>query len=117
MGRPRSFEDDEVFWRAMQEFWTHGYAETSPAMLAEATGLRKGSRYYALGTKRYLFDRSLAHYERIGEAVVKEVLEAAGDTRAVLRVFLRSLVDADRDGNRRGCLNVNTSVELARHDP
>ncbi len=43
MGRPRSFDDDAVIDRAMEVFWTHGYANTSPAQLAQATGVAKGS--------------------------------------------------------------------------
>ena len=43
MGRPRTFDDDVVVERAMDTFWTYGYTNTSPAQLAEATGVAKGS--------------------------------------------------------------------------
>lgn len=52
MARPRTFDDDEVIDRAMERFWTHGYTDTSPAQLADATGIGKGSLYNAFGSKR-----------------------------------------------------------------
>ncbi|MEU7788796.1 TetR/AcrR family transcriptional regulator [Amycolatopsis sp. NPDC049159] len=117
MGRPRTFDDEEVVDRAMQAFWSHGYAETSPAMLAEVTGVAKGSLYNAFGSKRELFVRAFARYDRLGAEVVEERLSGPGTTREVLRSYLRGLVDADLAADRRGCLVVNTAIELARHDP
>ncbi|WP_439382804.1 TetR/AcrR family transcriptional regulator [Amycolatopsis lexingtonensis] len=117
MGRPRTFDDEEVVDRAMQAFWTHGYADTSPAMLAEATGVAKGSLYNAFGSKRELFDRALARYARMGAEVVGEQLSGPGPTREALRSYLHGLVDADLAADRRGCLAVNSAIELARQDP
>ncbi|RSD14794.1 TetR/AcrR family transcriptional regulator [Amycolatopsis eburnea] len=117
MGRPRTFDDNEVIDRAMETFWTHGYAETSPSMLVEATGVAKGSLYNAFGSKRALFDRALARYDRMGAESVERLLSGPGTTHEVFRAFLRGLVDADLANERRGCLNVNTTVELAHHDP
>ncbi|MFF9667435.1 TetR/AcrR family transcriptional regulator, partial [Streptomyces althioticus] len=51
MGRPMSFEPDVVIARAMETFWTKGYGDTSPADLAEATGVPKGSLYHSFGYK------------------------------------------------------------------
>jgi TetR/AcrR family transcriptional regulator, transcriptional repressor for nem operon len=117
VGRPRTFDDDEVVDRAMEAFWSHGYAETSPAMLAAATGVAKGSLYNAFGGKRELFERALARYDRLGTEAAEAMLAGPGSTREVLRAFLRALVDTDLAGARRGCLNVNTAIELAHHDP
>ncbi|MDT7648792.1 MAG: TetR/AcrR family transcriptional regulator, transcriptional repressor for nem operon, partial [Pseudonocardiales bacterium] len=56
----------------MEEFWTHGYANTSPAQLAEATGVGKGSLYNTFGSKRQLFDQALARYGRMGAELAEE---------------------------------------------
>ncbi|MDN5861607.1 MAG: TetR/AcrR family transcriptional regulator [Pseudonocardia sp.] len=118
MGRPRTFDDDEVVDRAMDAFWTHGYAGTSPALLAEATGVAKGSLYNAFGSKRELFDRALARYDMVGAAFAEQFLSRPGSTREIVGEFLRFLVDSDLAGpTRRGCLAVNTAVELAPDDP
>ncbi|MRH88885.1 TetR family transcriptional regulator [Nocardia sp. SYP-A9097] len=117
MGRPREFEADSVVERAMETFWTHGYANTSPALLAEATGIGKGSLYNAFGSKRELFDLAFACYERMGAQLATEVLSQPGTTRERLRAWLRFAVDTDLEGPvRRGCLVTNTAVELAGHD-
>jgi len=118
MGRPRTFDDDVVVERAMQAFWTHGYAETSPALLAEATGIAKGSLYNAFGSKRALFERALKMYDEDGAEFTANFLDGPGSTRDALHAFLRFVVQVDVEGDvRRGCLAVNTAIELAGRDP
>ena len=118
MGRPRSFDDDVVIERAMEVFWAHGYANTSPAQLAEATGVAKGSLYNAFKSKRELFDRALAHYDRQTSELAAELLAQPGTTRECIRSALRFIVDFDlAQQPPRGCLVGNTAMELAGHDP
>jgi TetR/AcrR family transcriptional repressor of nem operon len=117
MGRPRSFDDDVVIERAMEVFWTYGYANTSPAQLAEATGVAKGSLYNAFNSKRELFDRALAHYDRQVSELASDLLARPGTTRECLRSALRFIVDLDlAQRSPRGCLAGNSAVELAGHD-
>lgn len=102
----------------MEAFWTNGYANTSPAQLASATGVGKGSLYNAFHSKRELFDRALDRYDLLGFEFAKEFLSRPGSTRERIGSFLRFLVDSDlAQPVRRGCLAVNTAMELARHDP
>ncbi len=118
VGRPRSFDDDDVVDRAMEAFWTHGYANTSPAQLAEATGVGKGSLYNAFNSKRELFDRALARYDQQVSELRQDLLSRPGTTRECIRSALRFIVDFDlAQPSRRGCLAGNTAVELAGHDP
>jgi TetR/AcrR family transcriptional repressor of nem operon len=117
MGRPRNFEADTVVERAMEEFWTHGYANTSPAQLAEATGIGKGSLYNTFGRKRQLFDQALARYGRMGAELAEELLSRPGSTRERLGAYLRETVDSDvARPTPRGCMAVNTAAELGGHD-
>jgi TetR/AcrR family transcriptional repressor of nem operon len=117
MGRPRSFEADTVVERAMEEFWTRGYAGTSPAQLAEATGIGKGSLYNTFGSKRQLFDQALERYGRIGAESAEEILSRPGTTKERIRAYLREMVDEDaRQPVKRGCMAVNTAAELGGHD-
>ena len=118
MGRPREFDEDVVIDRAMDAFWANGYANTSPAQLAEATGVAKGSLYNAFNSKRELFDRALARYDRQVSDLAGELLSRPGTTLECLRAALRSIVDFDlAQASPRGCLVGNTAVELAGHDP
>jgi len=118
MGRPRTFDDDVVVERAMDTFWTYGYTNTSPAQLAEATGVAKGSLYNAFNSKRELFDRALAHYDRQVSELAGDLLSRPGTTYECLRSALRFIVDFDlAQQSPRGCLVGNTAVELAGHDP
>jgi len=117
MGRPRNFEADAVVERAMEEFWSHGYANTSPARLAEATGVGKGSLYNTFGSKRQLFDHALARYGRMGAELAERLLSRPGTTRERIGAYLRESVDCDVTRPiRRGCMAVNTATELGGHD-
>jgi TetR/AcrR family transcriptional regulator, transcriptional repressor for nem operon len=118
MGRPRNFDTDTVVERAMEEFWTHGYAGTSPAQLAEAAGVGKGSLYNTFGSKRQLFGQALAHYGRKGAERAEEILSRPGTTRERIAAYLRETVDSDlAQPVRRGCLAVNTAAQLGGQDP
>ncbi len=118
MGRPRSFDEDTVLTSAMETFWTHGYAGTSPALLADATGVAKGSLYNAFQNKRELFDRSLDLYHRQISAMAQDLLAAPGTARDGIHGALTAVVDGDlASPRRRGCLIGNTAVEMTGDDP
>jgi TetR/AcrR family transcriptional repressor of nem operon len=117
VGRPRNFEPDVVVEQAMEAFWSNGYAATSPADLAAATGVAKGSLYHAFGSKRELFDKALDLYDRTGAELTEEFLDRPGTAEERIRAYLEFLVDVDLDGPvRRGCLAVNTALELGGRD-
>lgn len=117
MGRPKEFEPDAVVEQAMETFWTKGYAGTSPADLAEATGVAKGSLYNAFGSKRDLFDKALDLYGSTGARLTEEYLARPGTAKERIRAYLAFLVDVDLEGPvRRGCLAANTALELGGRD-
>ncbi|GAA2310255.1 TetR/AcrR family transcriptional regulator [Glycomyces scopariae] len=118
MGRPKEFEPDAVVAQAMEAFWTGGYAGTSPADLAEATGVGKGSLYHAFGSKRELFGKALDLYGAAGSELTEAYLDEPGTAKERIRAYLAFLVDTDLDGPvRRGCLAANTALELGGRDP
>jgi AcrR family transcriptional regulator len=61
-GRPRSFDRDTALAAAMEQFWRHGYDETSVAMLTAAMGVTPPSLYAAFGDKHRLFEEASAVY-------------------------------------------------------
>lgn len=117
MARPREYHPGTVLDRAVEAFWTHGYAGTSIDDLVTATGLHRGSLYAAFGDKRGLF---LAALDRYAATVVPRwlaVLRRPGPPLDGVRGFLAMVTEyAAADARRRGCLLANAAVELAPHD-
>jgi TetR/AcrR family transcriptional repressor of nem operon len=117
VGRPKNFEPDVVVAQAMETFWTKGYGGTSPADLAEATGVAKGSLYHSFGSKRELFTKALDLYGRTGSELTEEFLSRPGTAKERIHAYFVLLVDIDLDGPvRRGCLAQNTIEELGGRD-
>lgn len=117
MARPRSFAENQVVDAAMQHFWQHGYAATTVRDLAIATGLGAASLYNAFGTKRVLFLRVVERYLDEGLRPRIARLAALDNAHTAIATFLDDIaVRSLADPARRGCLLVNTALEVAPHD-
>ncbi|MFD7667012.1 TetR/AcrR family transcriptional regulator [Streptomyces sp. NPDC059788] len=118
MARPRKFDEERAVDAAMNAFLAAGYEATSTQDLCEATGLGRSSIYNTFKSKHDLFERALDHYmaDRNGELFA--LLESDLPVREKLRTHLLRVVDeeCDSDGTRRGCLVVNTAIEVAARD-
>jgi TetR/AcrR family transcriptional repressor of nem operon len=116
MARPREFDEEAVLDAAVQCFWAQGYESTSVKDLMKSTGLTAASLYNAYGDKRAMFRIALDHYiERsIGVRVQRcEVLPPRDAIRSFFDDILRrSLTDREH----KGCMVVNSALELAPHD-
>jgi TetR/AcrR family transcriptional regulator, transcriptional repressor for nem operon len=116
MARPREFDEEAVLDAAVQCFWSQGYESTSVKDLMERTGLTAASLYNAYGDKRSMFRVALDHYiERsIGVRIQRcEVLAPRDAIRSFFDDILRrSLTDRER----KGCMVVNSALEMAPHD-
>lgn len=115
VGRPREFDEDTVLIAAMDAFWARGYEATSMADLCQCTGLHKGSLYQSFGDKHQLFMKALQHYI---EVEFREVAAAAFQSESPL-ANIRAAVHqiCDMAGHEKGCMMVNSMVEMAPHDP
>jgi len=117
MARPREFDEASALEAAMDCFWNDGYEATSVRDLAARMGITGASLYNAFGDKRSLFREVLLRYaersmrERIARA------ESALPPKQAVTAFLGEIVERSVDGDRRGCLLVNTALEVAPHDP
>ncbi len=115
--RPRAFAEDRAIEAAMLHFWQHGYAATSVRDLGAAMGLGPASLYNAFGTKRALFLRALERYVDQGLRPRVARLAAMPDARGAIATFLDDIIARSlADPQRRGCLLVNTALEVAPHD-
>lgn len=117
MPRPREFEEDQVLDAAIECFWQRGLEATSVRNLSEATGLNQPSLYNAFGDKRQLFARSLERYAAKSMRARIARLEKAHAPADAIRAFFRELIKRSlTDRDRRGCLIVNSALEVAPHD-
>jgi len=99
----------------MEAFWEKGYEATSLSDLCACTGLHKGSLYQAFGDKHELFMQALRHYaisefHEVADVALREKSPLASIRAAVSKICS----DA---GQEKGCLMINSMVELAPHDP
>lgn len=118
VGRPREFDVDEALDAAMRAFWAKGYEATSLSDLVAATGLHKGSLYQAFGDKHALFMQALKRYLAGMRRTKNELLAGAASPLEGIRAVGHSLVElANTDDDcPKGCLAVNSLVELGPHD-
>jgi TetR/AcrR family transcriptional regulator, transcriptional repressor for nem operon len=116
MARSREFDEDVVLDAAMEYFWNWGYEATSVRDLIETTGLTGASLYNAFGDKRALFRAALDRYieSSIGERIRR--CEALPPREAVARFFEDILQRSLTDRQRKGCMLVNSALEIAPHD-
>ena len=118
MARHREFDEAVVLDAAIQCFWVRGYEATSVRDLAERMGITGASLYNAFGDKRSLYRRALDHYvERsFGDRVRR--FEGRLPPREVIGAFFAEITERSlSDRERKGCMLVNSALELAPHDP
>jgi len=117
MSRPREFEEDAVLDAVRDCFWVGGYQATSMRDLAEHTGLTTASLYNAFGDKHALYRVVLERYTVAGLAGFAKTFESGLAPLQALEAFFDAIVrEALDDKQRRGCLAVNTALEVATHD-
>ncbi len=109
----KDFDVDEAVDRAMKVFWAKGYEATSMADLTKAMQINKGSLYNAFGNKKDLFTRAFLKYDRENRQAAIRQLEAMEDPVAAIRTLFDGLVaESEADRERKGCLLVNTALDL-----
>ena len=118
MGRPREFDETEALDAAVTCFWEHGYEATSTRELADKMGLTGASLYNAFGDKRALYRRALDHYIDTSFADRVRRLENKLPPRQAIGAFFSEIIQRSlNDQQRKGCMLVNSALEIAPHDP
>jgi TetR/AcrR family transcriptional repressor of nem operon len=118
MGRPREFDMDQALNAAMTAFWTHGYEATSMADLMKVMNLQKGSIYKAFHDKHDLYMQALNRYLDNGLKTMKQGIGKATSPKEGIRFWLKEMIFGlcHRQDKQRGCLALNSIVELGPHD-
>ncbi|WP_097460255.1 TetR/AcrR family transcriptional regulator [Mangrovitalea sediminis] len=116
MARPRGFDETAVLEKAVQCFWSRGYEAVSVRDLAAEMGIKGASLYNAFGDKRSLYRRALDHY--VAQTVGDRLQRLAGvPPREALERFYAEIIERSlNDAERKGCLLVNSALEVAPHD-
>ena len=99
----------------MDAFWAKGFEATSMTDLCSCTGLHKGSLYQAFGDKHTLFMNALTHYADSEFHETTSVLSEKNTPLENIRAVINKIME-DASGEK-GCMMINTMVELAPHDP
>ena len=116
MARHKAFNREEALDKALHVFWGIGYEAASMQDLVEAMGINRQSLYDTFGDKRTLFLAALDRYVEQQGAQLQQTLEQTPSAKEGLRRAFDSIVSAAMQGDRRGCILVNTAVELPVHD-
>lgn len=118
MARPREFDEAVVLDAAVQQFWQYRYEATSVRDLSDRMGITGASLYNAFGGKRSLYRRALEHYlkQTFRERITR--FESQYPPREAMIAFLQEIIEKSfSDKLRRGCMLVNSALEIAPHDP
>ena len=113
MGRPQTFETDEVVRAARAVFWRDGYESASLPDLEQATGLSRSSLYHAFGSKRGLFDAAVTSYlDEVIRPRLHPLTVAHVKPGAVVRYLVGLRAALNRPGSlpsTSGCLLINVA--------
>jgi TetR/AcrR family transcriptional repressor of nem operon len=117
MARPAEFDRNDVLNKAMDVFGRTGYNATSITDLVHATNLKPGSLYGAFDSKRGLFLEVIDNYANRSLTRISECMEQSDSAiDAITYFFSRICNELECDKVGKGCLMVNTLLELATED-
>jgi len=113
MGRPAKFDREAAVGIVMEEIWRNGYEACSVKTLSERLGITRSSFYNAFGSREALFGEVL---DRYFTTTPDRAFARASKGDAIKPLLTRTFREICRvrvaDGEGRGCLAVNSAVEL-----
>lgn len=117
MARARAFDEDRAIDQAVDCFWSRGYAATSVRDLGDAMGIGGASLYNAFGDKRSLFVTCLERYANRSSRERMARIEETYAPKEAIHAFLYEIVERSlKDPECKGCLLVNSAIDVAPHD-
>lgn len=126
LGRPKTFNKDDILAIAMDYFWAHGYEKSSLDDLLKAMGIKKSSFYNTFKSKEALLLEVLDSYMQYRYKQFNQFQNEKGIKYALLVMVKITISDLEDSNYRKGCLVVNSgkecygkhhhlSHEIARH--
>lgn len=98
-------------------FWCQGYSATSLQQLLAAMAISRSSLYSAFGDKRQLFIESLNLFADRTYATLAQARAETNPAVALQRFFSATLLEVPTRRLHRGCMMINSVLELADVDP
>jgi TetR/AcrR family transcriptional repressor of nem operon len=117
MARLKEFDETAVLDAAVECFWNRGFVATSVRDLGHHMGIGSASLYNAFGDKRALFAKALERYldNSVRERIAR--LERRRRPKDAIKAFFAEVIERSlQDEDRRGCMLVNSALEVAAHD-
>lgn len=116
VGRPKSYDQDQVIKKVMMQFWQSGFAETSIADLENTTSLNRYSLYNGFGDKEVLFEKALDYYQ---EHIITKLLAPLSEKPTSLDSIINFFINLNASLKSRygvfGCLIQNSQREGISH--
>jgi TetR/AcrR family transcriptional repressor of nem operon len=116
MARLIEFDRDKALESAMLLFWRQGYTSTSLTQLLEVMAISRSSFYAAFTDKRSLYIEALTLFAQRTNSVLESVKDDANPSNAIKKFFEYTLFGVPEHRMRRGCMMVNSVLELAYVD-
>lgn len=116
MARNKEFDIDTVLGKAMDVFWRQGYEKTSMQDLVSHMGIHKRSMYDTFGDKHKLYMKVMDRYAEMMKSNTEARIQSQPSTKKAIRKMFEVVI-LKEDSEPKGCLLVNTAVELSVHDP
>lgn len=116
MARSKEFDIDDVLLKAMTIFWQQGYEKTSMQDLVTGMGIHKRSMYDTFGDKHTLYIKALERYASLISSRMESRIEGITSAKAAIRLLFEATIHRSEE-EPKGCMLVNTAVELSGHDP
>jgi len=111
IGRPKTFDKNEVLKLAMLHFWEHGYDNTSLDDLLMAMGIKKSSFYSTFKSKEEIFSLTLDVYRQETFSFLKNLKNEVGAKETLLTLANSIIKELKDTGKVKGCLMMNSSKE------
>jgi TetR/AcrR family transcriptional regulator, transcriptional repressor for nem operon len=117
MPRQPEFIREHAVDAALKLFWRRGYSATSLPDLLQAMGIARSSFYGSFSDKRSLYIECLELFGDRTRAILTDAAGNGNGLAAITAFFDATVLAAPNHRLTRGCMMVNTVLELADVDP
>lgn len=118
MARPSKFNREQAVEHVMHEIWRNGYRASSVKALSESLGITRSSFYNAFGSREALFQETLALYcDQSPDKALATAQPGMPVKQLLTNTFRAACKARASDPEFRGCLAINSVVELCNTDP
>ena len=111
IGRPKTFEKDDVIKLAMYHFWEYGYDNTSLDDLLVSMGIKKSSFYRTFKSKEEIFSLSLHLYREETFKLLTNLKNEIGAKQTLIFLIKDTIEQLTISGKVKGCLLMNSGKE------